>query len=101
MLVRIVKLTLKEEHIADFKALFKNHKKKIAQVEGCNFLELLQDIKEERVFFTHSHWNSEVELENYRRSAYFGNVWKAAKALFADRAEAWSLHKSETFNEAT
>lgn len=101
MLVRIVKLTLKKEHIADFEALFENHKKRIVQVKGCTFLELLQDVDNEHIFFTHSYWNGSADLENYRRSEYFGEVWKSAKALFSDKAEAWSLHKNQTFNRPT
>ncbi len=42
MLVRIVKLTFKKENIASFETIFEKNKKKIRQVEGCTFLELLR-----------------------------------------------------------
>ncbi|WP_026810597.1 putative quinol monooxygenase [Arenibacter latericius] len=94
MLVRIVKLTFELENIPEFKSIFKKHQKAMQNVEGCTFLELLQDVNDERIFFTHSYWNSNADLENYRKSEYFGEVWKATKLLFADKPEAWSLQKS-------
>ncbi|GGW41498.1 putative quinol monooxygenase [Arenibacter certesii] len=94
MIVRIVKLTFESENIASFKSIFEAHKKAIRNVEGCTFLELLQDVNDERIFFTHSYWNSIADLENYRKSDYFVQVWKATKLLFAEKPEAWSLQKS-------
>ncbi|MCM4166124.1 Heme oxygenase (staphylobilin-producing) [Arenibacter antarcticus] len=93
MLVRIVKLTFKLENIASFKSIFDKHKIAIQNIEGCTFLELLQDVDDERIFFTHSYWNSSADLEKYRNSEYFRNVWKTTKLLFAEKPEAWSLQK--------
>jgi quinol monooxygenase YgiN len=98
MLVRIVKLTFKKENIASFEAIFDNNKKKIRQAEGCIFLELLQSKEVENIFFTHSHWNSSTDLENYKNSDFFKGVWQKTKLLFGEKPEAWSLVTKETIN---
>ncbi|MEG3658638.1 antibiotic biosynthesis monooxygenase family protein [Arenibacter palladensis] len=98
MLVRIVKLTFKKENIASFEAIFENNKKKIRQADGCTFLELLQSEEENNIFFTYSHWNSATDLENYKNSEFFKNVWLKTKQLFEEKPEAWSLIKKETIN---
>lgn len=56
---------------------------------GCKRLELLHDIGEPGIFFTHSEWETAEDLEAYRNSAVFADVWPVVKALFAARAEAW------------
>ncbi|WP_086478098.1 putative quinol monooxygenase [Arenibacter amylolyticus] len=93
MMVRIVKLTFKSENITSFKSLFEKHRIAMQKVDGCTFLELLQDIEDPRVFFTHSHWKSKAHLEAYRKSEYFGQIWKKTKLLFEEKPEAWSLEK--------
>ncbi|MCK0147610.1 antibiotic biosynthesis monooxygenase [Arenibacter sp. F26102] len=98
MLVRIVKLTFKKENIASFEAIFEKNKRKIRQVEGCTFLELLQSKEEDNIYFTYSYWNSTADLENYRNSEFFKSVWKKTKLLFEEKPEAWSLIKKETVN---
>lgn len=95
MLVRIVKLTFKTENIPKFKVLFHQHRIEMKKVTGCTFLELLQDVDDERIFFTRSYWNSISDLENYKNSEYFGEVWQATKLLFAEKPEAWSLRKDK------
>ena len=37
-------------------------------------------------------WDSEEALDNYRSSPFFAETWRATKALFAAKAEAWSVH---------
>ncbi|RTE53196.1 antibiotic biosynthesis monooxygenase [Arenibacter aquaticus] len=96
MLVRIVKLTFKKENIASFETIFEKNKNKIRQAEGCCFLELLQHQEDKNIFFTYSYWNSKADLERYRSSDFFKNLWKETKNLFDDKPEAWSLIKKET-----
>ncbi|MFN7100290.1 MAG: putative quinol monooxygenase, partial [Flavobacterium sp.] len=45
------------------------------------------------IFFTYSYWESEADLENYRNSALFKEVWAYTKAFFNDKPEAWSVDK--------
>lgn len=91
MIKRIVKLTFQTEKIQDFKTLFEGVKNRIRQFPGCEHLELWQDQQDPRIFFTYSFWQSPKDLENYRHSDLFKSTWKATKALFDDRPEAWSV----------
>ncbi|MEJ1222399.1 putative quinol monooxygenase [Sediminicola sp. 1XM1-17] len=98
MFVRIVKLTFKKENIASFEQIFETSKHVIRKVEGCSFLELLQDKDNPNIFFTYSFWQTEQDLENYRNSDLFKNIWGKTKILFAEKAEAWSVDKKVTLN---
>lgn len=91
MLVRIVKLTFKKENIASFVQIFEESKAGISAFEGCRSVELYQDIADPTVFFTHSIWDSEDDLEQYRASIFFREVWGRTKLLRSGKAQAWSL----------
>lgn len=93
MLVRIVKMTFKEENVDDFKVIFKESKNKIRAFKGCHHVELLVSKESSNVFFTLSHWHDEDCLNNYRDSELFSVVWSNTKALFAENAQAWSLEQ--------
>jgi len=90
MLIRIVRMTFAPDKTADFLEIFSDSKDKIRAFEGCHHVELLQDINRPNVYSTYSLWESETHLNNYRDSPLFGQVWKATKALFADKPLAWS-----------
>ncbi len=96
MLVRIVKLTIKKENIASFEQIFEETKGFIRNFEGCLFLELYQDRNDPSIFFTYSQWEKEENLELYRASDFFKNVWGKTKLLFAQKPEAWSVNKIQT-----
>lgn len=91
MIVRIVKMTFRADAVQTFKDLFSKHKEQIGGFEGCIALDLLQDVADDRIFITHSLWDSEHSLEQYRHSALFADIWPQTKALFDAPAEAWSL----------
>lgn len=91
MLIRIVKMTFRENAIEEFQALFDQYKNDIAGQPGCTHLDLLQDIKVPSIFMTYSHWESEEALNAYRSSETFGVVWPATKKLFGAKPEAWSV----------
>lgn len=91
MIVRIVKMTFREEEIEAFTALFEERKALIRGFEGCLHLELWQDAHQPNVFCTYSHWESEAYLDKYRFSELFKETWKLTKALFAEKPEATSL----------
>ena len=96
MLVRIVKLTFHEENIPAFLENFNLMKLKIRNAPGNRFLELYQDKNNKSIFFTYSHWETEADLENYRNSELFYDVWSFTKKLFSQKAEAWSVDKLES-----
>ena len=79
--------------IHEFLGLFESYKTRIRNFEGCTFLELYQDKDNPNIFFTYSCWNSEEDLENYRQSDLFENVWSQTKKLFNDKPLAWSVDK--------
>jgi heme-degrading monooxygenase HmoA len=93
MFVRIVKMSFHEENIPAFLENFDSIKEKIRSTEGNRFLELYQDKNNPCIFFTYSYWETEEDLENYRRSALFDEVWTFTKKLFNEKPEAWSLDK--------
>ncbi len=93
MLIRIVKLSFHEEHIPAFLANFELMKEKIRNAPGNSFLELYQDQNNKALFFTYSIWESEADLNNYRNSELFNEVWSFTKKLFNNKPEAWSVDK--------
>ncbi len=93
MIKRFVKMTFKPENIERFKDIFKASKHLIAAMDGCQHVELLQDINNPCVFFTLSLWEEPKYLEAYRNSELFAGVWAKTKVLFADKAQAWSLNE--------
>lgn len=98
MLIRIVKLTFKPENIPSFEQIFNASKNGIVAFDGCNMVELYQDIDDPCIFFTYSFWDTASDLENYRNSDFFKTVWGKTKKLFADKPEAWSVHRLQTTN---
>lgn len=93
MFVRIVKLSFHMENIPAFLENFELMKEKIRNAEGNRFLELYQDKNNKCIFFTYSYWETEADLENYRNSELFYDVWNFTKKLFNDKPEAWSVDK--------
>lgn len=93
MFVRIVKLSFHEKNIPLFLENFDIMKHKIRNANGNRLLELYQDKTNKSVFFTYSYWETEQDLENYKNSELFNDVWTFTKKLFNDKPEAWSVDK--------
>jgi len=93
MFVRIVKMSFHAENIPKFLENFNLIKEKIRNAPGNRFLELYQDKNNPEIFFTYSYWETEADLENYRQSALFDEVWTFTKQLFNGKPEAWSVDK--------
>ncbi|MFI0491505.1 putative quinol monooxygenase [Flavobacterium sp.] len=93
MFVRIVKMSFHEENIPAFLENFEIVKDKIRNAPGNRLLELYQDKNNKCIFFTYSYWETEEDLENYRKSELFTEVWDFTKKLFNDKPEAWSVDK--------
>jgi heme-degrading monooxygenase HmoA len=91
MFTRIVKMEFKPENISIFLEDFEIVKHKIRNFEGCLHLQLWRDKRTPHIFFTHSHWQEESDLENYRHSDLFKGVWAKTKPLFQEKAAAWSV----------
>ncbi len=91
MLIRIVRMTFDPDKVDEFREIFEESKEKIRARPGCQHLELWRDLHQANVFVTHSHWDSEDALNAYRESELFRATWKKTKALFSDRALAFSV----------
>jgi len=89
-MVRIVKLTFKEEKISEFMDLFQAVEPVIRSYRGCQSLRLLRDTEKNNVMFTFSEWQNEKDLEDYRASDTFQLVWQTIRPWFLQHAEAWS-----------
>lgn len=81
------------ENIPAFLDNFEKMKMQIRNAPGNRFLELYQDKNDAHIFFTYSFWETEADLENYRQSALFDEVWTFTKKLFNAKPEAWSVDK--------
>jgi len=93
MIVRIVKMTFREEEVVSFKLLFEERRSLIRNFEGCTHLELWQDKNHSTIFFTYSWWDSEEHLGNYRNSHFFDDTWSLTKQKFAEKPEAWTVEQ--------
>lgn len=98
MLVRIVKMSFHPKHIETFLQNFYKKKEFIRKSQGCRLLELYREQQDGNTFFTYSYWDSENDLNAYRNSDLFKNVWAETKILFNDRPQAWSVDKLVTMN---
>ncbi len=93
MITRIVKMKFQEIYINDFKDFTLEIKHVIHNQEGCTYLDILQDTEQPNIFFTYSRRNSENDLNNYRKSDFFRNIWTKTKEWFSEKPEAWSLEE--------
>ena len=91
MIIRIVRMHFTEEGAPLFLALFEARKERIRNYSGCMHLELWQDTGNPLVWYTYSYWDCEPSLEGYRLSDFFRETWAQTKALFAEKAQAWSM----------
>jgi heme oxygenase (mycobilin-producing) len=79
--------------VEEFLQIFGKHQFAIRNFPGCTHLQLLRDVDDPDCFTTLSHWDTEKDLNNYRKSALFEEVWGQVKSLFTERSQAFSLKK--------
>jgi len=95
MLVRLVRMTFREDALPDFHTIFNRSKQHIRAFPGNRHLELLSDPSHPAVRMTYSLWDSADDLEAYRQSDLFRTTWAATRLLFAERAIAFSGERME------
>ncbi len=93
MLTRIVRMVFSPEFVPEFEMLFDRVSLKIRAFPGCQKLELWQDERHTNVYYTYSKWTAKEDLQAYRQSELFKEVWARTKRGFADRPQAWSTYK--------
>lgn len=92
-IVRIVRLSIAEDKVQEFLAIFEKSKALIKAFDGCNDLKLFIDHNHKNIFYTYSQWTSINHLENYRNSELFKNTWHNTKLLFDNKPMAFSLEQ--------
>ena len=90
MITRIVKMEFKMDQIELFLEKFNRHAENMKTVPGYVSLQIIKDIKEPNIIFTISEWRSEEDLDTYRSSALFKQIWSEVKPLFCAKAQAWT-----------
>ncbi len=65
----------------------------IASFKGCHKVEILRDVNQRNIFFSYSLWDSEDDLNNYRHSEKFKEIWTKTKQMFSEKTIAWSTEK--------
>ena len=93
MLIRIVRMHFTEAGVEEFLEIFDQNKNQIRKFPGCTHLQLLKDPDDVLCYTTLSYWNTPADLEKYRTSELFVNVWGRVKTLFAERSQAYSLEQ--------
>jgi heme-degrading monooxygenase HmoA len=83
-------MEFQRDNVEEFLSIFSEAGPRIDAFEGCFGVELLRDINADHIFFTYSRWEDEASLEAYRQSDLFKTTWSKTRALFSDRAQAWS-----------
>ena len=91
MITRIVKLEFQDDKINDFLTFFETIKHIVNEFPGCYGMKLYQDIDNPTIVMTYSHWETQQDLNNYRESNEFGEIWPKIKPWFAQKPEAWSV----------
>ena len=92
MIKRIVKMTFQPHAVQIFlNDVFAPTKDQIRAFPGCRHMELLRHLDQQNVLFTLSIWDSQEALDIYRQSALCQETWSKTNALFAEKAEAWSV----------
>ena len=90
MITRIVKMEFKYDQVDLFLEKFSRHAEKMKTVTGQVSLQIVKDLKESNILFTISEWHSEEDLNIYRSSFLFKQIWSEVKPLFCAKAQAWT-----------
>lgn len=91
MITRVVRMEFQPDKVDEFLEIFNATRSQIRHFPGVLKLQLHRDARHENVFYTYSHWESESQLNTYRKSELFGSVWPRTKALFLSPPKAFSL----------
>ena len=86
-------MEFESDKVETFKSIFQENQSKIAAQDGCNGVQLLQDVHKSNIFFTYSEWKSQAHLDQYRKTDFFQGVWAQTKVLFCNKPMAWSVQE--------
>ena len=90
MLMRIVKMEFDPAQVQAFDDLFDQSQAHIEAMPGCHRVLLIKGLGDQPIRTTLSWWERDTDLQAYRRSRLFGEVWPKTKAMFSAPPVAWS-----------
>ena len=90
MLLRIVKMEFDLAHVQAFDDLFSQSQARIKEMPGCHGVRLIKGLGDQPIRTTLSWWEHDADLQAYRKSSLFGEVWPRTKAMFSAPPVAWS-----------
>jgi heme-degrading monooxygenase HmoA len=90
MLLRIVKMEFDLAHVQAFDDLFAQSQARIKEMPGCHGVRLIKGLGDQPIRTTLSWWEHDADLQAYRKSSLFGEVWPRTKAMFSAPPVAWS-----------
>ena len=90
MVIRIVELSIQKDKLPFAQKYLAEVAPKVRNSPGCTHLRILMDLHNPGHITTYSHWNTEADLNAYRKSDIFNNFWSQIKPLFEAPARAWS-----------
>ncbi|MDP6350350.1 MAG: antibiotic biosynthesis monooxygenase [Chloroflexota bacterium] len=86
MILRLVGLPVEPGQVAEMERAFAMARPRIAALPGCQQVSLLRTGEgEEPDFLTLSVWDGRDDLEEYRRSDLFREIWPAIRATLRDK----------------
>ncbi len=88
MITRLVHLQIELERCADFESYVRPRIARIAAQPGCLSVQLLQG--DPGHYFTVSEWSAQKDLDAYRDSSLFDEIWPTVKPWFSAKADAWT-----------
>ena len=90
-ILRIVRMEFELESIEQFDKMFHEVKHHIEAMPGCQQVLLFTSPNRPAIRTTLSWWSHEDDLNAYRSSKFFGEIWPKTKANFKDDPIAWSV----------
>ena len=90
MLLRIVKMEFDLAQVGAFDDLFAQSQSRIEAMPGCHGVSLIKGLGDQPIRTTLSWWEHDADLQAYRKSSLFGEVWPRTKAMFSAPPVAWS-----------
>ncbi len=86
MIVRIVSLKCKPEDVDAFRLLLRQFMPRVLSAPGCLSLRIVGDVDKPTSFYTISAWRSVEDLDAYRNSPLFGDIWPRVRGMLRERA---------------
>lgn len=91
MILRIVKMELKETNIDLFHLFMKNLKDEKLKLEGCLHYDYFCDKQNEHIYFSYTIWVTDRHLKKYKKTELFKEVTRTVRNLCKKEPIAWTV----------